>query len=168
MIPLSSRLTHVLMLLHYKCVLVQSTTYCHVLGSAQRSEEQEKTDITKGSQVHKHLSHTWRATCWPRTLLPATWIPEHHVLGSRAVMSICTGVFPGMSRPVQLQQQPLVLALTQVVDEVSQSRLSGLELPEQNLWEGKTKSVGEPTWVQNQQWNQDHRLTFTEGSLQID
>lgn len=42
-------------------------------------------------------------------------------------------VSPGEFRPEQLQQQPLVSGLGQVMDEVSQSRLSGLQLSKQNL-----------------------------------
>lgn len=46
-------------------------------------------------------------------------------------------------RPKQFQQQPLVPGLSQVVDKVSQSRLSGLQLLKQNLWKQQGSGLRE-------------------------
>lgn len=45
-------------------------------------------------------------------------------------------------RPEQLEQQSLVFGLSQVMDQVSQGSLSGLQLPKQNLWGKKKQKSG--------------------------
>lgn len=89
--------------------------------------------------------------------------------------------------PEQLQQQPLVSGFSQIVDEMSQSHLSGLQLSKQNLW-GWRKSEGHwgsPTRTRTTRsrviinqpglalnlttWprTRTSRLTFTHSPLQI-
>ena len=97
------------------------TTYRHILRPAQTSEEEqeEKTNINLVPNESMLL----------RIKLIQVYTQTRHRCDSVRGVSVWA--------PEQLQQHPLLSGFSQIVDEVSQSRLSGLQLPKQNLWTQK-------------------------------